>query len=446
MYRNGQPDNTQYVSVETRRRLHILYLVVAAIALWIGITGMLRALREVGRPFGGFVSGWAPTTYSLGVAVEVPWHWPGPQRGLRGHDRILAVDGGDPLAFHEVFEAREVGDEITYLVARGDRRFTVRVPLSRFTTEQFIELYGFIFLVGLSCLLAGYVLVRDARNRPAFLVAFTLLALAGTPLFHGHNGSISRFYYNFPALVLLYIPSYPVAGALLTHFFFIFPWPLAVLKNRPWLVYLPYVVATALILFLALATWTGGLWNTVAFWLFLVSVSVGFFLCTARSLWSFTSTRLSTSLHSGPEGRGQVGGLGVAWAVGFLLLLGGGVIPFFSGGTSIFLTGLFIPLIILYPLILVYAVRNVQSRPLRREIGKTQPVVEGKPQDFGKPLTTRELEVLRLVARGATNKDIARTLSLSPHTVPTHLRNIYRKLEVRNRTAAVAEARRRGIL
>ena len=56
-------------------------------------------------------------------------------------------------------------------------------------------------------------------------------------------------------------------------------------------------------------------------------------------------------------------------------------------------------------------------------------------------LTTRELEVLRLVANGQDNRDIAEALSLSPRTVERHLQTIYRKLELTGsaqRTAAAA--------
>ena len=62
------------------------------------------------------------------------------------------------------------------------------------------------------------------------------------------------------------------------------------------------------------------------------------------------------------------------------------------------------------------------------------------------PLSPRELEVLKLVAAGTTNRDAAATLFISEATVKTHLLNIYAKLGVGDRAAAVAEAFNRGLL
>jgi DNA-binding NarL/FixJ family response regulator len=61
-------------------------------------------------------------------------------------------------------------------------------------------------------------------------------------------------------------------------------------------------------------------------------------------------------------------------------------------------------------------------------------------------LTRRELEVLRLVAEGLNNQDIAARLYVSDHTIHRHVANIFNKLSVSSRAAAVAQAARRGIL
>ncbi|HEV7931117.1 MAG TPA: response regulator transcription factor [Actinomadura sp.] len=61
-------------------------------------------------------------------------------------------------------------------------------------------------------------------------------------------------------------------------------------------------------------------------------------------------------------------------------------------------------------------------------------------------LSTREREVLRLVAKGTSNREIAAVLFVSEATVKTHLTHIYGKLGVKDRAAAVAVAYDRGIL
>jgi DNA-binding NarL/FixJ family response regulator len=63
-----------------------------------------------------------------------------------------------------------------------------------------------------------------------------------------------------------------------------------------------------------------------------------------------------------------------------------------------------------------------------------------------KPLSRRELEILELVAAGSTNREAAAKLLISEATVKTHLLNIYAKLGVGDRAAAVAEAFNRRLL
>lgn len=61
-------------------------------------------------------------------------------------------------------------------------------------------------------------------------------------------------------------------------------------------------------------------------------------------------------------------------------------------------------------------------------------------------LSDREVEVLRLMAKGASNKDIGDELSITQSTVKTHITSIFQKLDVTTRTEAVTNALKRGII
>ena len=65
------------------------------------------------------------------------------------------------------------------------------------------------------------------------------------------------------------------------------------------------------------------------------------------------------------------------------------------------------------------------------------PPQQPPPEQSEESLSPRELEILMLVAKGLTNKEIAGRLSLSSHTVSNHLRHIYEKLHVHCRAEAV---------
>ncbi len=62
------------------------------------------------------------------------------------------------------------------------------------------------------------------------------------------------------------------------------------------------------------------------------------------------------------------------------------------------------------------------------------------------PLTEREAEVLKLLARGKSNKEIGASLFISEFTVKGHLRNIFSKLNVLSRTEAISTATQRGLI
>jgi LuxR family maltose regulon positive regulatory protein len=68
------------------------------------------------------------------------------------------------------------------------------------------------------------------------------------------------------------------------------------------------------------------------------------------------------------------------------------------------------------------------------------------PQPLAEPLSQRELEVLRLISQGLSNREIGERLVLALDTVKGHNRRIYEKLQVERRTEAVARARELGLV
>jgi DNA-binding NarL/FixJ family response regulator len=79
-------------------------------------------------------------------------------------------------------------------------------------------------------------------------------------------------------------------------------------------------------------------------------------------------------------------------------------------------------------------VSNRAPNSASRGAGNSAPEEAHRPPE--EVLTTRELEVLGLVAEGGTNQEIAERLVISPSTVKTHVKSILRKLGARNRTEA----------
>ncbi|MEJ2558650.1 MAG: LuxR C-terminal-related transcriptional regulator, partial [Anaerolineae bacterium] len=90
----------------------------------------------------------------------------------------------------------------------------------------------------------------------------------------------------------------------------------------------------------------------------------------------------------------------------------------------------------------LYAQKTLDAFSLTSQASSPGP----QPAGLIEALTGRELEVLRLIALGRTNQEIAQQLIVAPGTIKAHTSSIYRKLDVANRTEAVGRARQLGIL
>jgi DNA-binding NarL/FixJ family response regulator len=103
---------------------------------------------------------------------------------------------------------------------------------------------------------------------------------------------------------------------------------------------------------------------------------------------------------------------------------------------------------------LIEAVRSVHSGDLQLAPSVVRKLVQqhvarqddASPEEPIERLTSREQEVLSHVAKGLTNKEVAKTLALSPRTVQLHLGNIFSKLGVTSRTEAVMVGLKRGLV
>ena len=96
---------------------------------------------------------------------------------------------------------------------------------------------------------------------------------------------------------------------------------------------------------------------------------------------------------------------------------------------------------------LLAAFHKTEDRGLRTELAESPHSVRS-PQSAAliEPLSTRELEILHLIAQGLSNGEISARLFLALSTVKGHNRNIFDKLQVQSRTEAVARARELGLL
>jgi DNA-binding NarL/FixJ family response regulator len=87
---------------------------------------------------------------------------------------------------------------------------------------------------------------------------------------------------------------------------------------------------------------------------------------------------------------------------------------------------------------------QLASRVLKSFRELTVEEEEGGAKDLYSPLSSREVEILDYIARGNSNKEIAKSLKISDQTVKNHITSILKKLSVNDRTAAVVHALRHG--
>jgi LuxR family transcriptional regulator, maltose regulon positive regulatory protein len=93
------------------------------------------------------------------------------------------------------------------------------------------------------------------------------------------------------------------------------------------------------------------------------------------------------------------------------------------------------------------SLRRVPAHYLRKLLAVLDQNATGTtPSALAEPLSGRELEVLRLIASGKSNRQISSELFVSVGTVKTHINNLYRKLDTHSRTQALARARELKLL
>lgn len=97
---------------------------------------------------------------------------------------------------------------------------------------------------------------------------------------------------------------------------------------------------------------------------------------------------------------------------------------------------------------LVNAIKNVYrgTTMINPRISRKLLSLISQNQSTGEMLTPRELEILRELARGRSNKEIAEELYVSESTVKTHISHIFRKLNIKNRSEAILYAIKKGII
>lgn len=342
-----------------------IYALLALVLLIQGVWGLARHIPALGQPFGGFIWHW-DNTYGHQVSYNTPRHWPGPQEGMiPSATRILSINGRPAGEYDAVYANTPVGSLVTYEISTRAGQITlVSVPVVRYNLGYLVDAYLLIFLIGISLLVCGYLLVRSANDTGRALIGWLMLAAADSAFFNGHSGSIHANYDAWFWVALVWSPSLPLMGALLCHFALVYPRRRQLGDRWRWLVPTCYVVALLLssvrvIQFLVhhipgllpLATWLNLWWLEIP----VQYASAGFMalggLATLLSgMLAFRQRQQYTRAE-----RQQIMIVAVAWGLWLVLLMGtvGAAVLYIPSRLEIFTT-----MGILLPIGMVYAFKN----------------------------------------------------------------------------------------
>ncbi|HTX79253.1 MAG TPA: response regulator transcription factor [Longilinea sp.] len=257
----------------------------------------------------------------------------------------------------------------------------------------------------------------DVSNLPVKIASFTLVGI-GVVL-------LALSIYLGPTFNL----ALPLVFLVLGGGFFILVFSLR--QKLAWssFLYIPATLLTAFGIVFLLNVLTRD-WNSWAYsWLFLVAaVGVGMLLTNHEHEWSPAFEPIGWSLTLG----------GITLFAIFGAIAGGMVIQLMA---PILLVAAGLALRYLHVAVLVTSSKSeppAQAQSRGTAIPGTGGLVE--------PLSSRELDVLRLIDAGLSNQQIADKLSVAPSTVKTHINNIYGKLGVQTRVQAVTKARELSLL
>lgn len=214
--------------------------------LLFGIGGAVRLALVLGQPIPGFGFQWRLELGQFTVSWMNPTYWPGFTAGVRINDRLLCVDGYQPIAefpshgqavhysaprcpngsesFWVLFGADHTSAgtpaHIDLLVERGGRLALIQnVPLAPFTLSMLAEVFFPTFLLGLGLLLVGFVVFRAGPVNEINQV-FALVTLIGAGLALDQPFTIvlgDRFADTRWVTAVLVIPGLPLFGPLLFH-------------------------------------------------------------------------------------------------------------------------------------------------------------------------------------------------------------------------------------